>query len=94
MSWSSYISATDTLAGAAVWFNAFYNEFAIYLYIGGGVILAIGMINLLRWAFEKGMFHLSRDFRMDVLRREHRNFIQMDRQNLSDWELWRRTKMR
>jgi len=47
MSWSNYISATSTLANAAPWFTAFFDEFRIYIYIGVGVIGAFIMIRFL-----------------------------------------------
>lgn len=60
MALSSFLpSATSTLANSAPWFSAFYAEFAIYLYIGVGVLGAIMMINFLISNFDRWVVYMK-----------------------------------
>lgn len=59
MEWSNFVSATSTFAGAAPWFNAFFDEARFFLYSGTGIAMAGALIVILVAIFYRALGRLT-----------------------------------
>lgn len=87
-------SLDSILSGAGGIFVILYNNFAFVAYITIGLTIAVFVLKWITNAFNiwehKTLMKKNNEYRMEFYRDEAKDYLQKDKQNLADFNLWKK----